>query len=1021
MTPTARLCRILVSFFLFAVFFLSPMPIRAETAEITTGATTPSPSPDMGLNGVSLDAFSEGDLSGWMSDEGIIDLSLTEEDGHPVLLADTKENENGVYTVLHLFAPERLNLIEHTHLSASLRIDGDADALYTVSLTLYSGLSTVTAEVEIPGGSWYAISADLSSWYLRTGVDLFELRVHDRTGAGVDGLFIGSLTANGNASLAIADTFLTFGFTADGGTARYEDGAYLLDAEEDGVMTLVADAARSDYSAADGICALKIVLADAVQGGTVSLAVSDAFSGLSSFDISSSCQLYAGTNTYLLPFDEALALHAYRLSFRGLYAEDAETKPVRLLSVSLVRFPKADTTAYPGKLTECSFSSGFSSLTVAGTLPSGTVADNMNGTLALYEIPVWSDLPTVLTNDAPIATIKISTRFTFQVDLTGRESSAAVSRFAVFLLTEDHSIPVAASVFPSPSDTETRSTRSVVGLAGADSAGVFAANASNVIVDVYVDELLGGVENSSSGRLCIRGGRYYYLDTAYLRQLDEEIRFYAAADVDVYLRLLCGTDLSARNFTFSYDGAGFFAFDITNEDGAYMLSAITDYLAEAYPSLRGIIVGERLDSAVYNGADMSDIDKYAALCADTMQIVYTAAAAHIPDISVIAPIGHYLAEQDHSAVALSRESSDPILLSAYLSRHIAESGSMPLSILYVSDSSDQMIGHTENMLGRMSAVHAAPPAELFFLWQPAPIDTTDFLLREYEERCASAARLGVRTFFLDIRRQTNKDTLCQRMKYTEAEADTARRLYEFSASLVSEDTSASPPMGEYTLYDFTKSFSTLHWIAGSGCDRLTTEAGTIESGKRSLHADFPADADSMHGSANGNILCMIPSVLDFSAAPVISYTLLVTSPSGTAETAEIVFVFGSDDARAEYVLTVLSGEPVTVSCDLSLYDGAASINSAAILVRATSAVTLDISRIQCSSTTHTSSQLKEHFASAFSSVPGNAQAPFSLSLGESALLILLGVATLSVFALLSRQETGRRKTLRSSEKKGGPS
>ncbi len=1006
----ARSCRLLAFVFLCAVLLLSPAAVHAETAEYTTAATVASGSPDLGMNGFSLDAFADGSVDGWMEDTGIRSISLEKEGKHPYLLASTSTKTNeGEYAIMRLFGgEERQNLLKYSHISTTVKIGGSPDVTYTVSLTLYSALSTVTAQVEIPGGSWYAISADISEWHLRTGVDLFELRVHDEKGAGAGNIAIGALAATGKASLEIADAFLTFGFTADGGTAVYEDGAYLLDAGADGIMTLVAAAAGEEPPAGGGTPALKVVLANAMQDGTVSLAVSDAFSGLSDFDISSSCRLYFGTNTYLLPFDESLALHAYRLSFRGLYASGSANDSVRLLSVSLVYLPETDNAVYAGKITKCAFSDDITALTVAGTLPAGTVADHINGTLALYEIPVWSDLETVLAEGEPLASMKISTRFTFSLDLKGREANASVSRYAVILQTEEQMIPVSAVRFPDLPKGDTRSVRSAVGLSGADTAGVFSSNAANVIVDVYVDTLLGGVEGNNSGRLLIRGGRYYYLDTEYLRALDEEIRFYIAADVDVYLRLLCGTDLSSRGFSFSREGAGFFAFDVTNEDGAYMLSAVTDHLAANYPTLRGFIVGERLDSAAYNGADMSDTDAYAALCADTLRVVYNAAAVHIPDVSIIAPLGHYLAEAGQYTPD-SADVSDTVLLSVHLSHHMTANGTMPFGILYTSDNSAEMIGHLENLLGRMSAVGAATPTELFLLWQPAPTSASDILLLEYSERCEAIARLGVRAFFLGVDRQTDKDALYQSLKYVEVATDTGRRLHEFAAETLSREPAPRSYTGLYTLYDFTKSFSTMHWIAGSGCDTLTTQAGMIEEGARSMHAAFVSDDGTQFGKTDGNILCMMPAVLDFTPASRIVCTLLVTSTLESTDTAEIVFVFGSADARAEYALTVPVGTPVTVLCDLSAYDGAANVSSAAILVRAASPVTLDVSRIRCLSNTLTSDELNARFSASITGSTDTDDTPFALSLPQAVIILCLAVSSFSVFALLSRRETGRKK------------
>ncbi len=982
---------------LAAVLLFVPASVRAESTLTASAAATPSPSPDIGMKGTPLDEFADGSIDGWIGGSGISSVTLTEEDGHNCLRAETEsDTEDGLFTVMRLFGDDRRNLMEHSHVSTGIRIGENTDALYSVSVTLYSGLSAVTAETEIAGGAWYAISADISAWDVRTGVDFLEIRVHSAENAPTDAILLSGISATGTASLDSVHAFLTFGFTADGGSAVYEEGAYALDAGEDGILTLVANAAREEYAAGEGTAAFQIVLSGAKSGGTLSLAVSDAFSGVSSFAVSSSCTLYEGKNTYLLPFDPAVALHAYRLSFNSLFAAK---EAVRLHAVSLVYLPETDTSAYAGKITSCTFSDGLSALTVTGTLPSKTVTDNIRGKIVLYEIPVWSDTETVLETGTPIAEIKVSTSFRFHVDLKGHEASAAVSRYAAVLVHEDSVIPIAPALFPDAASGEKRAYRSAVGLSGADAAGVFTANAAAVIVDVYVDELLGGVAGNNSGRLCIRGGRYYYLDTELLRALDDELRFYSAADVDVYLRLLCETDLSARNFTFSYDGASFFAFDVTNEDGAYMLSAVTDHLASSYPSVRGFIVGERLDSALYNGADMSNLAAYAALCADTMQIVYTAAAAHIPDVSVIAPIGHYLAEAENDSSA----AADSVLFSVHLSRSIAESSNMPYGLLYVSDNAAEMVGHTENILSRMSVMHAAVPSELFLLWQPA-FANAESIISEYSIRCEAVERLNIRAFFLGVERQTDTDALYRNLKYVEVAGDTGRTLHEYDAELLPNAPGEADYTSTYSLYDFSESFSTLDWIAGSGCSQLTTQADILAKDTRVMHAVFLSEDGDMFGKVSGNILCMMPAAVDFTAAPYISCSLRVNSSLESTDTAELVFVFGSDDARAEYAITVPTGQTVHVLCDLSEYGKIAAINSAAILVKADSPVTMDISEIRCHSNTHTQDALQNYFTASLA--PDSAG---TVTVAQVAVLLLLLVATLSVFALLSRKESARRK------------
>ncbi len=977
------------------VLMLTPT-VCAENEVQVPATLTPLISPVPEAGAISLDTFDAGHMTGWMSGSNLSQPGLRLINGSRCMVAaPLPETSDSEYTITRLYGEaDRLNLMNKARITAALRIEGEGE--YTARLTLYSGLSVFTTEATLPGGGWYAVSADISAWHLRTAIDAVEITVTAPEGTSFSYIALGSLNAGGEASLELVDAFLTFGFTAEGGTAEYENGAYILDAGEDGGMSLIADAAREDYGAAGGITALRVVLDNAMEGGTISLAVSDAFSGLSSFSLASSCKTYYGLNTYLLPFDSDLALRAYRLSFRDLQPDGFGTDSVRLVSVSLVHLPTAVSDDTVGRLSACTFAGDMSSLTVSGTLPASTVAAHIHGTLELYEIPVWANAYAVIATDEPLAAGKISTRFSFTTDLTARQATAAVSRYAVVLRTGEEILLLDEPRFPDFPAGGERDSRSVVGLSDADAAGVFTANAANVLVDVYVDRLLGGVEANTSGRLCVRGGRYYYLDYEYLDELDTMLNFYAAADVDVYLRLVSQTDLSFRSFTFAKAEAAYFAFDVTNEDGAYMLSAVTDYIASRYPKLRGFIVGERLDAAYYNGADMSDPDAYAILCADTMRIVYNAAAPHIPDVAVLAPLGHLT---DDDAAAYGDSAVDPVLFAVALSRQIEADGGMPWGVLYASDNAAEMLGHVENILGRMKAVEAAAPDALYLLWQPLERYDPDILLSEYTDRCTAAARTGARVLFLELAPLPDAETIYANLKYVRAEGDDRRTFSEFPASLSDKEPDMLSYTGVYSLYDFTASFSTLHWIAGSGCSTLTTQLATMTAGARALHAQFGSSEE--FDSVSGSILCMLPAALDFTPAPEIACTLLVTSSLESTATADIVFVLGSNDDRAEYKVTVPVGQIVTVSCNLADYEKAADISSIAILVQADSPVTLDISRILCGSRTHDDGALQSHFAADSNDDAGSAR--LSLTDRQIATLLAAVVSTLSVFALLTRR------------------
>ncbi|MGM9652665.1 MAG: DUF5722 domain-containing protein [Eubacteriales bacterium] len=982
-----------------AAFFLSPLSVQADDILLAADAVLLSDAAET-ENVLCLDGFADGEEDAWMTGTNVASVTVREKGGSRYLVALPGAYASGQdYTVMRMYGEDaELNLMEYSALTFSILIPGASESEYTVRITLYSGLDTLSAEARVTGDEWYSVTAGIGDWALRTYINMFEITVTDE-GGGVSSFAVGGVSACGRADTQIADAFLTFGLQAEGGSAEYRDGVYYLDAGADGLLTLAADAARPAYTAGDGVSVVRIVLDNALEGGYVSLAVSDVSASASSFTIASTCALSYGENTYLLPYDSDIALHAYRLSFRGLYPDgDA---PVALRSVSLETFAGTDSGAYAGKITQCAFGDGMRTLTVSGTLPAAAAAENINGRLALYEIPVWRTPEEVLTEGEPLAVIKMSTKFTFSVDLSGRESTAAMSRYQAVILTDGSTTPIAPPRYPEQTAAASRSSLSVVGLYGADSAGVFESNASSVILDVYVDRLLAGSEGG--GRLCVRGGRYYYLDYAYIRELDKEISFYVAADVEVYLRLLCASDLSDAGYTFSCAGAGFFAFNVRGEEGANMLCAVTEYLAARYSGLSGFICGERLDAAVYNGADMSDAAAYAALCADTMRLVYNCAVRYIPDVYVIAPIGHYEEEKQYAAAlgeAGADAACDPALLSIMISRCLLREGDIPWGLMYVSDNAAEALSRAQNILVQMKAVGCRAPHEFLLFWQPSSGYSPDVLLAEYGERCLAAQNAGARVLFLSLASQTEQKDICAGLKYTLTGGDFPRQLSEFEAERFPDGSSYA---GSFVLSDFSRAYSTLGWIAGSGCSRLGTQVSGLFGDARSLHAVFDSGTDAMFEAVSGNLLCVFSAADNLSYAPRVVYTLQVTSQLESTAEAELVFVFGSGDTRAEFSSTVPTGVPVDILCDLSEFAGAETIDFAAITVRSASSVTIDISSITCYSENLSTAQLASLYRDRASAPDATESTGEAWNAAQKMLIGAVLLASITMLALLSRR------------------
>ncbi len=969
---------------------------------------------------VVVDDFGEESSAEWMTSTGVTAVNRVMTDGAYVMSARLKENTAGPYSIMCLFGNAAQNLHTQTELRFTVFIDGaevpsDESAeeeepitpLYTVRLSMHSGVSSMTAETQIPANTWYTVTVDIEPWTLRTNLHMCEITVLDGE-AGVDGFSVGPLLAGGMADMEIADTFLTFGFAAEGGEAFYRDGVYLLEPGRDGAMTLVADAVREDYTVGSGVSAVRVVLDNAMEGGVISLAVADSSAADSRFTISSTCSMYYGENVYLLPYDSSIALRAYRLSFHSLFPDAVDY--VTLRSVSLVSLPETDTSVYPARIRSCAFDEDFRTLQFAGNLNASVTAQYIDGQLALYEIPVWEDALEVIRNSTPAAVMRMSTQFSFSLDMSGREHMAALSRYQLAILHDEGVVPISAALYPERGAEPAAATLSAVGLYGADNEGIFEANASSVILDVYVDRLLGGKDGLSGGRLRVRGGQYYYLDNAYIRELDSEINFCLAADVEVYLRLLCATDLSEKGYSVYCEDALLYAFDVYNEAGASALCVVTDFLAERYREVRGFVVGERMDAAVYNGADLSDDTRYAALCADTLRLVYNSAVVYIPDVCVIAPMGHYaseIRELDYGNADGAAQYCDPVLLASLISRRLADTGEMPWGMLYMSDNSAEALGHAQNILIGMKAVGSDVPEQTMLLWRPPVSYSPDIVLLEYEDRCYSARAAGMRVMFLSVAgfSASEQAEITAGLKYTLDKTEYRRPLSEFEAQLL--DDKPSIYAGRYVLHDFTRSYSTQGWIAGSGCERLLTESGAVVGG-RSLQAVFTPSDGSLFTPVSGNILSVSGVTDNLSYAPYVHYSLQLTTQLESASEADLVFIFGSGDMRAEYSVTVPTGVPVEVLCDLSEFGGAATVDFSAVSVRCDSTVSMNITKITCASAEYDNRSLDDLYK--YRSVSAGADADTSDGVMSDAQKMLIGVLLLGsvmALALSSRRKGGR--------------
>jgi len=193
------------------------------------------------------------------------------------------------------------------------------------------------------------------------------------------------------------------------------------------------------------------------------------------------------------------------------------------------------------------------------------------------------------------------------------------------------------------------------------------------------------------------------------------------------------------------------------------------------------------------------------------------------------------------------------------------------------------------------------------------------------------------------------------------------------------------------------------WIAGSGCSRLLTDTAG-RTATRSLHAVFDPTDGNLFSPVSGNMLCISGVTDNLTFAPYVVYSLQVTTQLESTDTAELTFIFGSGDARAEYALTVPVGVPVDILCDLSTFPQADTVDFSAISLRCASAATLDITRISCCSDQFDTSSLAQMYRYRSLSAVGSAETEEeAFSAAQKMLVGMMILGSVLGLALFSRR------------------
>lgn len=559
-----------------------------------------------------------------------------------------------------------------------------------------------------------------------------------------------------------------------------------------------------------------------------------------------------------------------------------------------------------------------------------------------------------------LATAKATNTFSFKASVKDLPQSGYENLYWVEVGDgDDGGVPITKKQFPAAPKAE-EGTGRFSGLHGADPAGVFETGVSRTIVDVDLDLLTGGSESMSSSVAVSRGSNVYYVDGAAVARLDSDIKFYASSGVNVYLRLLSGTP--SAWFTLRET-------DNTAEDrrGLDMYLALVSFFRERYANISSVIVPDLFGGATEDGGTDSPWDS-AYRVAMLMRLTSSAASRSGNPVFVTLPVGtgsKYGATETEAAL---------------IAEALYDMGPVPWSV--ISFSSGTAFPEADTVSSSARANGTSFPSFAAICYVPDEGTSVDSFASTFKDLYRDGSSAQVRAVFLSLSSVAPDGLIDDFSVLSPPRSDGGSRTeYLDSSPFTPSDTEKIK--GSRVLWDFSDSYSTGGWTVGTGIESFGTVSRKDGAG-RALRCRLGED------DAYGIVLCTVPEGMSFTRAPLVEFDLSVEADRD----AEIVFLFGDEDGRAEYSAKVAGGESeIRTVCDLTKSEKPEKPGYMAVMIRSDGAVTVDFNRIVCHSTTLTSEEISE--------IKGSGRKPlFDLPDGPKRTYFVLAATVTAVAAVL---------------------
>lgn len=810
---------------------------------------------------------------------------------------------------------ELVNLYKYSTVSFDYNISADADAAvsYTLTVTLFSGDSSVSSSFAAETGKWAKAYFPIGTWNKRSAVDAISVTVSpvfesgDGTAKTAVAFCLDGIRAEGSTDTSYEDRFMTSSFSVkDGSVTNYTDGTVLW--RHASASSISANISYSDAAEALGHNALRAVIS---VGTDTELRLTAAYTDGTVYE-SKAQTVAAGSDPVACYFSFPSPEKALRFA---LVSDTKLGGTVTLYGIDTVYLPSASAETALGTLDVCAIGAD-GSLNLRGTVTSDAVIEHIDGTIRIYAVPVYSSAEAAVLSSDPVAETTMTTRFNITVEPSDLPDGAAAMRYAVVIADKTSLISVCK-----PSLPETEKAGASLPSRSDSLKGITDAEITHEagLTEISVD--LGSLFGSpSSSKIYSSFGELYYFDTESLARLDSAVKAVSLSGTNVYLRITRTNEDSSPVLLSADDQKSF-----------RELYTAVDFLTSRYSSddygyVNGIIVGSSVTDA---SALTEDSQKIRSLI-NAAAVVAGAGGKNIAGFRTILPMGDTFTD-----ISPSLSSSELSLrLIAY---YAGELGLGDYGIIWQTDtvlsSPDSHGVEGADAVSKYAAsLYGAAPEYYFVKYTPADTAYSDsasllkYAVRAYFAACTQSSVHG---FIFDAKNAD--DALFDRVF---AKIDTngfsdaissvllpgedmplpsktaEKRAFSRTVSSVTAKTAINT-LGSAAIFDYTDSFYTGGWfnLSDSGeCITVKTDSGRVMR-------------------FTDGIMYSCPSApIDLSSSPVLSFELYADS----IRSYSLTLISKSSSLSSEFTVTASSGR---VFFDLSEFDGISAVTG--ILLRPT--------------------------------------------------------------------------------------